>query len=155
MRKYEAQVMKQERLLGIRLGVEWHDQAAAVDSRERYVQHLNAGQFFQYGSRCQPGGMQPQPMPQRHRQTAGRGAFDAKTSVCQLCSGVHDQVIFDSFFPAVEHPVDTGIQALLEQTAIGRYGRSTQQETAPAQNSRALSPESVRNSIALVSITCA
>jgi len=34
LRKYEAQVMKQECLFGVRLGVAWHDQTAVIGSRK-------------------------------------------------------------------------------------------------------------------------
>src|SRR6266498_2281294 len=72
LRQYEAQVMKQEGLLRVRLGIARHDQAATIGSRKRYVEHLNASQFLQDCSRCQSGRMHPQPMPQRHRQTVSQ-----------------------------------------------------------------------------------
>jgi hypothetical protein len=69
LRQNEVQMMKQQRLLWTRFGVTRHHQLAAVGSRKRHVQHLNASQFFQHCPRRQSGSLHLQSMPQRHRQT--------------------------------------------------------------------------------------
>ena len=60
--------MEQQRLLRTRFGVTRHDQASAIGSRKRHVQHLDASQFFQHCPRRQPGSLHLQSMPQGHRQ---------------------------------------------------------------------------------------
>ena len=60
--------MEEQRLLGVRLGVTWHDQPAAIGGRQRHIQHLNRGKFFQHCSRCQSGSERLETMFQRHRE---------------------------------------------------------------------------------------
>jgi hypothetical protein len=70
-RQGQIEPVEHQRLIGLELGVAWHDQPTAVGGRQTDIQHLERRQVFQHRSRGEAGGQGLQPLFERYRKSEG------------------------------------------------------------------------------------
>ena len=67
----EVESFHEKSLVWVDLGVAAQDQGAPVGGREMNIEHLDAGELVEYGSRCEPGGQWLESCPQGDVQAIG------------------------------------------------------------------------------------
>ncbi len=71
-RQGEAELLEQDFLVGVGLGVAAQDQGAAVGGREVHVEHLHGGELVEHRARREAGRQRPEPGAQRDVQAIGQ-----------------------------------------------------------------------------------